>query len=129
MLVQYQNVTSSNREIGDLEEHGVRFERNMIPKKPAMQSQHATGFSNCLHMSDETALVINRLNGICACMFKYPGEAMKKAKVINGIATNLLHLPRLKLDKICRGQNTAPALQTKPHNSPTFCCFEIRGSK
>lgn len=93
MLVQsmgtnavYQNVISSNCEIGDLRGAWNAIWDKYDSKKPAMQSQLATEFSNCLHMPDETVeMFINRLNDICARVVNDPGEAMKKTQVIKGI--------------------------------------------
>ena len=66
----YQNVISSNCEIGDLRGAWKALGDKYDSKKPAIQSQLATEFSNCLHMPDETVeQFINRLNDICACMY------------------------------------------------------------
>ena len=55
-------------------------------EKPAMQSQLATKFSNCLQMPDNTVeLSINRLNDICARMVNNPREVMKKTQVVKGV--------------------------------------------
>ena len=82
----YQNVISSNCEIGDLRGAWNAIWDKYDSKKPAMQSHLATEFFNCLHMPDETVeQFINRLNDICARMVNDLGEAMKKTQVIKGI--------------------------------------------
>ena len=118
MLVQsmgtnavYQNVISSNCEIGDLRGAWNAIWDKYDSKKPAMQSQLATEFSNCLHMPDETVeQFINRLNDICARMVNDPGEAMKKTQVIKGICNEFAAFVQIEARRDMRGRNTAPAL-------------------
>ena len=82
----YQNVISSNCEIGDLKGAWNASWEKYDFKKPAMLSQLATEFSNCLHMPDETVKqFINRVNDICASMVNDPGEEIKKTQVSMGI--------------------------------------------
>ena len=93
----YQNVISSNCEIGDLRGAWNAIWDKYDSMKPAMQSQLAQEFSNCLHMPDETVeQFINRLNDICARMVNDPGEAMKKTQVINGICNEFAALVQIE---------------------------------
>ena len=63
----------------------MKFGISIIPKKPAMQKQLATKFSNCLHMPVETVeQFINLVNDINARIVNEPGEAMKKTQIIKG---------------------------------------------
>ena len=126
----YQNVISSNCEIRNLREAWHAIRGTYDSKKPAVSSQYAIKYSNCLHMPDKTVeQFIYGLNDMCARMVNDHGEAMKRFMSSRIFATNLVHLSRLKQDGICHGQNTAPASKTKPRNSPIFFCFEKRGKK
>ena len=72
----YQNVISSNCEIGDL-----RGAWNAIWDKYDSKSRQCRA-----SLPDETVeQFINRLNDICGRMANDPGEAMKKTQVIKGI--------------------------------------------
>ena len=59
----YQNVISASCNIDDLKGAWDAIWDKYDSKKPAMQSQLANKFSNCLHMPDETVeQFLNRLN-------------------------------------------------------------------
>ena len=79
----YQNDISASYKISNLKGAWDAIWDKYDSKKPAMQSQLANEFSNCLHMPDETGeQFLNRLNDICARMVNDPGEAMKKTQEI-----------------------------------------------
>ena len=83
---QHQSVISSNCEIGDLAGAWKAIWDKYDSKKPAMQSQLATDFANCIQMPGETIeQFLNRINEICARMVNDPGDAMKKTQVIKGV--------------------------------------------
>ena len=94
----YQNVISASCKIGDLKGAWDAIWDKYDSKKPAVQSQLANEFSNCLHMPDETEeQFLNRLKDICARMVNDPGEAMKKTQVIKGISNEFATLAQIEV--------------------------------
>jgi hypothetical protein len=93
----YQDVISTSCEIGDLKGAWDAIWDKYDSKKPAVQSQLATEFSNCVHMPHETVeQFINRINNICARMVKDPGDAMKKTQVVKGISNEFLNFCQIE---------------------------------